>query len=156
VKDSNLRSFRDGIADQRRHACDQRKCVSTRQLTCVFPTNSRRPPTTAGHYGGKVSCPSDSYCVPDARVGSKTVNRWADTGKLTSLRTLGGHRRFRESGPRPLRRNRLLTIGPRHTLAQSLVNCAPGRAGASLDTVTTGQRLLSKLQVALNSATRPG
>jgi excisionase family DNA binding protein len=36
------------------------------------------------------------------RVGSKTVTRWADTGKLTSLRTLGGHRRFRESEVRAL------------------------------------------------------
>jgi excisionase family DNA binding protein len=38
------------------------------------------------------------------RVGSKTVTRWANTGKLTSLRTLGGHRRFRESEVRSLLR----------------------------------------------------
>jgi excisionase family DNA binding protein len=31
------------------------------------------------------------------RVDPKTVARWAKTGKLTSLRTLGGHRRYRES-----------------------------------------------------------
>ena len=31
------------------------------------------------------------------RVDPKTVTRWAKTGKLTSLRTLGGHRRYRES-----------------------------------------------------------
>jgi excisionase family DNA binding protein len=31
------------------------------------------------------------------QVGTTTVTRWANTGKLTSLRTLGGHRRFRES-----------------------------------------------------------
>jgi excisionase family DNA binding protein len=36
------------------------------------------------------------------RVGSKTVTRWANTGKLTSLRTLGGHRRYRESEVRDL------------------------------------------------------
>lgn len=29
------------------------------------------------------------------RVDRKTVIRWADDGKLTSFRTLGGHRRFR-------------------------------------------------------------
>jgi excisionase family DNA binding protein len=29
------------------------------------------------------------------RVDPKTVTRWAKCGKLTSLRTLGGHRRFR-------------------------------------------------------------
>lgn len=27
-------------------------------------------------------------------VDRKTVVRWADTGKLSSIRTLGGHRRF--------------------------------------------------------------
>ncbi len=31
------------------------------------------------------------------RVDSKTVTRWAKDGKLSSIRTLGGHRRFRES-----------------------------------------------------------
>lgn len=31
------------------------------------------------------------------RVDPKTVTRWADAGKLTSIRTLGGHRRFREA-----------------------------------------------------------
>lgn len=29
------------------------------------------------------------------RVDPKTVTRWAVAGKLTSLRTLGGHRRYR-------------------------------------------------------------
>lgn len=28
------------------------------------------------------------------RVDPKTVARWADSGKLPSVRTLGGHRRF--------------------------------------------------------------
>jgi excisionase family DNA binding protein len=31
------------------------------------------------------------------RVDPKTVARWAQAGKLTSVRTLGGHRRFREA-----------------------------------------------------------
>lgn len=31
------------------------------------------------------------------RVDPKTVTRWAKAGKLTSIRTLGGHRRYRES-----------------------------------------------------------
>jgi excisionase family DNA binding protein len=30
------------------------------------------------------------------RVDPKTVTRWAQAGKLTSIRTLGGHRRYRE------------------------------------------------------------
>jgi len=31
------------------------------------------------------------------RVDPKTVTRWAKAGKLTSLRTLGGHRRYRKA-----------------------------------------------------------
>lgn len=30
-------------------------------------------------------------------VDPKTVSTWADTGKLTVIRTLGGHRRYRRS-----------------------------------------------------------
>jgi excisionase family DNA binding protein len=36
------------------------------------------------------------------RVDPKTVTRWAKAGKLTSIRTLGGHRRFREAEVREL------------------------------------------------------
>jgi excisionase family DNA binding protein len=31
------------------------------------------------------------------RVNPKTVTRWARAGKITAIRTLGGHRRFRAS-----------------------------------------------------------
>ena len=31
------------------------------------------------------------------RVDPKTVTRWAKAGKLTSIKTLGGHRRYKES-----------------------------------------------------------
>ncbi|HLF41130.1 MAG TPA: BldC family transcriptional regulator [Acidimicrobiia bacterium] len=30
------------------------------------------------------------------KVNPKTVTRWARAGKITAIRTLGGHRRFRE------------------------------------------------------------
>ena len=36
------------------------------------------------------------------RVSPKTVTRWARAGKLTAMRTLGGHRRFRASEVRGL------------------------------------------------------
>jgi excisionase family DNA binding protein len=36
------------------------------------------------------------------RVDRKTVTRWANTGKLSSIRTLGGHRRYREDEVRAL------------------------------------------------------
>ena len=42
------------------------------------------------------------------RVDPKTVTRWAKAGKLTSIRTLGGHRRYKESEVKVL----LKTITP--------------------------------------------
>jgi len=59
------------------------------------------------------------------RVDPKTVTRWAKAGKLTSLRTLGGHRRYREFEVRNLLGgdgDRLLTrsrskLGPAWLLA---------------------------------------
>ena len=36
------------------------------------------------------------------RVDPKTVTRWAKQGKLTWIKTLGGHRRYREAEVRAL------------------------------------------------------
>lgn len=36
------------------------------------------------------------------RVDPKTVTRWAKAGKLNAIRTLGGHRRYRENEVRAL------------------------------------------------------
>ncbi len=36
------------------------------------------------------------------RVDPKTVTRWAKAGKLSAIRTLGGHRRFKQSEVRAL------------------------------------------------------
>jgi excisionase family DNA binding protein len=46
--------------------------------------------------------PADRLLTPTEvaalfRVDPKTVTRWARAGKLSSIRTLGGHRRYRES-----------------------------------------------------------
>jgi excisionase family DNA binding protein len=38
------------------------------------------------------------------RVDPKTVTRWAAAGRINSIRTPGGHRRFRESEIRELLR----------------------------------------------------
>jgi excisionase family DNA binding protein len=45
---------------------------------------------------------SDSLLTPAEvaemfRVSPKTVTRWARAGKISAVRTLGGHRRFRAS-----------------------------------------------------------
>jgi len=48
------------------------------------------------------STPSEALLTPAEvaslfRVDPKTVTRWAKAGKLTAIRTLGGHRRYRQS-----------------------------------------------------------
>jgi excisionase family DNA binding protein len=58
------------------------------------------------------------------RVDPKTVTRWAKAGKLTSIRTLGGHRRYRETEVRAL-----LAGIPQHPGV-----AAPGRADAQCST----------------------
>ena len=49
------------------------------------------------------------------RVDPKTVTRWAKAGKLTSIRTLGGHRRYKESEVKAL----LKTITPNTSFNQA-------------------------------------
>jgi excisionase family DNA binding protein len=39
------------------------------------------------------------------RVDPKTVTRWAKAGKLTSIKTLGGHRRYKDSEVKALLNN---------------------------------------------------
>jgi len=47
------------------------------------------------HGPEKLLTPSEVAAI--FRVDPKTVTRWAKVGKLSSIRTLGGHRRFREA-----------------------------------------------------------
>lgn len=47
------------------------------------------------HEPEKLLTPSEVAAI--FRVDPKTVTRWAKVGKLSSIRTLGGHRRFREA-----------------------------------------------------------
>jgi len=49
---------------------------------------------------GKLLTPSEVAAL--FRVDPKTVARWAQAGKIGSIRTLGGHRRFRETEVRAL------------------------------------------------------
>jgi len=53
-----------------------------------------------GTFGVDDSFADDALLTPAEvarmfRVSPKTVTRWARSGKLTALKTLGGHRRFR-------------------------------------------------------------
>lgn len=42
-------------------------------------------------------------------VASGTMRRWAEAGKITVILTLGGHRRYRESEVRRIRREQVAT-----------------------------------------------
>ncbi len=47
------------------------------------------------------------------RVDPKTVTRWASAGRIGSIRTPGGHRRFREAEVRSMLAE--LTVDARHS-----------------------------------------
>ena len=69
---------------------------------CPLPRASRTPIIWA-----KVQEDAERLLTPAEvasmfRVDPKTVTRWAKAGKLSSIRTLGGHRRYRESEIRGL------------------------------------------------------
>ena len=58
-----------------------------------------------GEEGGNMS--QETLLTPSEvatlfRVDPKTVTRWAKAGKLTAVKTLGGHRRYKESEVRAL------------------------------------------------------
>ena len=60
------------------------------------PADERTPTmTTRTHDAEALLTPAEVASM--FRVDPKTVTRWAKSGKLTSIRTLGGHRRYREA-----------------------------------------------------------
>jgi excisionase family DNA binding protein len=61
----------------------------------THPGNGARDPKR-----GKLMTPAEVAEL--FRVDPKTVTRWAKTGKLSSIRTLGGHRRYWEAEVRGL------------------------------------------------------
>jgi excisionase family DNA binding protein len=65
------------------------------------------PPTTAARIEGAAAPVAGGLLTPGEvavmfRVDPKTVTRWAQAGKLSAVRTLGGHRRFHEAEVREL------------------------------------------------------
>lgn len=70
---------------------------------------------TRGHEEGDVDT-GDRLLTPGEvaalfRVDPKTVTRWAAAGRIGSIRTPGGHRRFRESEVRALLEGELEKLG---------------------------------------------
>jgi len=65
-----------------------------------MPNNPQTTPTRDGSSADQGQ--PDALLTPGEvatlfRLNPKTVTRWARAGKLTAIRTLGGHRRFRAS-----------------------------------------------------------
>lgn len=56
--------------------------------------------TTHVHESDTLLTPSEVAAL--FRVDPKTVTRWAKAGKISSIRTLGGHRRYIEAEIRQL------------------------------------------------------
>jgi excisionase family DNA binding protein len=80
---------------------------------------------------GQASRPTNSLLTPAEvaaafRVDPKTVTRWAKSGKLASIRTLGGHRRYLESEVLAKLSDAEGLEEPRHWLTRSR---GPFRAG---------------------------
>src|SRR5215210_5936031 len=68
---------------------------------------NRKPYDEGGRAMAKVQEDAERLLTPAEvasmfRVDPKTVTRWAKAGKLSSIRTLGGHRRYREAEIREL------------------------------------------------------
>lgn len=70
----------------------------------MIPTATDAANTAAGSvapgHPGALLTPAEVAAL--FRVDPKTVTRWANAGKLSAVRTLGGHRRFYEGEVRSL------------------------------------------------------
>ena len=64
----------------------------------TMPLTPRSPGQDSG--SGALLTPSEVATL--FRVDPKTVTRWAKAGKISAIRTLGGHRRFHEEEVRNL------------------------------------------------------
>ena len=84
------------------------KRVTTHSVRCGLRAGICWPRTRLGSraqlgngLGGEMLAADDNALLTPAevaalfRVNAKTVTRWARAGKLSAVRTLGGHRRFR-------------------------------------------------------------
>jgi excisionase family DNA binding protein len=65
------------------------------------------------------------------RVDPKTVTRWAAAGRIGSIRTPGGHRRFRESEVRALLEGDVVEEMREDDAANRPRNAGPSNPGAS-------------------------
>ncbi|GLZ38195.1 hypothetical protein Acsp05_18190 [Actinokineospora sp. NBRC 105648] len=66
-------------------------------MLLVYPLidRAKEAAMTVAHVGERLLTPGEVAAL--FRVDPKTVTRWATAGRIGSIRTPGGHRRFRES-----------------------------------------------------------
>ena len=89
-----------------------REAYPAGQVPLLVAGGPRFDPGAAGDLGvdrvfGRGTTPAEVASM--FRVDPKTVTRWAKAGKLSAIRTLGGHRRYRESEVRALLQGSLPT-----------------------------------------------
>src|SRR4051812_46897496 len=81
---------------------DPRSCLGN-QLLSITRTGPKRTDHLAQPEAAMQGHPDDDALLTPSevaamfRVNPKTVTRWARAGKISAIRTLGGHRRFRAS-----------------------------------------------------------
>lgn len=68
--------------------------IEQEQISEIIGQPAIRPLEQISLRSGRIYTPGEVAKM--FRVDPKTVTRWAAAGKLSSLRTPGGHRRFRE------------------------------------------------------------
>jgi excisionase family DNA binding protein len=73
-------------------------------MSSPHPREGAVPPARLAHLASQDALLTPSEVASLFRVDPKTVTRWAKAGKLNAVRTLGGHRRYRESEVRALLR----------------------------------------------------
>lgn len=88
--------------------------------------------STPAHESEPLLTPSEVAAM--FRVDPKTVTRWAKAGKLQSVRTLGGHRRYLASEVRALLEGLpvpgpMPTVPPPPTAEELAQSERPGQAG---------------------------
>src|SRR5215210_4468734 len=85
------------MAHSARHSYLSGETGHAAHRVAVHDTKDTRPMAQTDDFDAPEQLLTPSEVAAMFRVNPKTVTRWARAGKLTAIRTLGGHRRFRVS-----------------------------------------------------------
>jgi excisionase family DNA binding protein len=118
--------------------CSERMLIMKLRRLATTPLVEWKPTMTKQPLTGAEPLLMPAAVAEIFRVDAKTVTRWAKAGRITSIRALGGHHRFRESEIREA-----LKDGPSSGLRRSAVSPWRNRSCqtcAEQDHQTGGQR----------------